>query len=230
MYYLEYAPKNNIEPKVYKNFFSNEELEKINQCINDSKKLEYGTSLYAPVIQKELSRVHIELVYPEDILKRVEEFASELCGEPVVMTHNSYYHYDKNYNTEVETPTLRPHRDFDNYYSKLTLDYQLDKTVDWDIIIEGDRYNLEVGDMLAFWGAGVIHWRENIVLQENETTTVLTLHFSNKEDHEKLNEVARDNEERVRRHNINMQDENLQNYKKIWEQERVDFNNRKNGV
>lgn len=230
MYYKEFAPKKDIEAKIYKNFFSEEELAKINQCINDSKQLEYGSSLYAPVVQAELSRVHIELVYPKDILDRVEKFASDLCGEPVVLTHNSYYHYNKNYNPEIETPVLRPHRDFDNYYSKLTLDYQLEKTVDWDIIIEGDRYNLEVGDMLAFWGAGVIHWRENIVLQEDETTTVLTLHFSNKEDHERLNEISRDNDERIKRHKINMEDENLQKYKAIWEQERVDFNNRKNGV
>lgn len=230
MYYKEFAPKKNIETKIYKNFFSDQDLKHINDCVDNLKKLEYGTSLYAPVIQKELSRIHIELVYPEHILKRVEDFASELCGEPVVLTHNSYYYYNKKYNPEIETPVLRPHRDFDNYYSKLTLDYQLEKTVDWDIIIEGDRYSLEVGDMLAFWGAGLIHWRENIVLGEDETTTVLTLHFSNAEDHERLNNLARDEKERARRHNMNMEDTNLQNYKKVWEQERVDFHNRKNGV
>lgn len=227
MYYKEFAPKKDIETKVYKNFFNAEDLKIINDAVDASKKLEYGTSLYAPVVQKELSRIHIELIYPDEMLKRIEAFASELCGEPVVMTHNSYYYYNKKYNPEIETPVLRPHRDFDNYYSKLTLDYQLEKTVDWDIIIEGDRYSLEVGDMLAFWGAGLIHWRENIVLQEDETTTVLTLHFSNAEDHNKLNELSRNNEERVKRHQINMEDEVLQNYKKIWEQERVDFNNRK---
>jgi hypothetical protein len=227
MYYKEFAPKKDIETKVYKNFFNAEDLKIINDTVDASKKLEYGTSLYAPVVQKELSRIHIELIYPDEMLKRIEAFASELCGEPVVMTHNSYYYYNKKYNPEIETPVLRPHRDFDNYYSKLTLDYQLEKTVDWDIIIEGDRYSLEVGDMLAFWGAGLIHWRENIVLQEDETTTVLTLHFSNKEDHERLNEISRDSEERERRHKINMEDEVLQNYKKIWEQERVDFKNRK---
>jgi hypothetical protein len=227
MYYKEFAPKKDIETKIYKNFFNAEDLKSINDAVDASKKLEYGTSLYAPVIQKELSRIHIELIYPDQMLKRIEAFASELCGEPVIMTHNSYYYYNKKYNPELETPVLRPHRDFDNYYSKLTLDYQLAKTVDWDIIIEGDRYSLEVGDMLAFWGAGLIHWRENIVLQEDETTTVLTLHFSNKEDHERLNEISRDSEERDRRHKTNMEDEVLQSYRKIWEQERVDFKNRK---
>lgn len=227
MYYKEFAAKKEIKTQVYKNFLSDEDIKTINECVANSKKLDYGSDLYAPVIQKELSRIHIELIYPKEMLERIEDFASKLCGEKVVLTHNSYYYYNKKYNPEIETPVLRPHRDFDNYYSKLTLDYQLEKTVGWDLIIEGDRYSLEVGDMLAFWGAGLIHWRENIVLQEDESTTVLTLHFSNEDDHKRLNNVARDSEERSRRNKINMEDESLQNYKKIWEQERVSFNNRK---
>ena len=130
----------------------------------------------------------------------------------------------------MDTPKLQPHRDFDNYYTKLTLDYQLEKTVDWDLLIEGKRYSLEIGDMLAFWGAGLIHWRENIILDENETSTVLTFHFANEDDYKKLNDLSRDPEDRKRRHEINSKDEDLKKYNLVWEQERVEFNNRKNGV
>jgi hypothetical protein len=153
-----------------------------------------------------------------------------LCGEPVILTHNSYYHYSRSYNLEIETPLLQPHRDFDNYYSKLTLDYQLEKNIDWDIIIEGDRYSLEPGDMLAFWGAGLIHWRENIVLGSEDYTTVLTLHFSSEKDHRELGELSRTKDEREKRKKANDEDPMLKKYKKVWEQERIDFNNRKNGV
>ena len=230
MDYIDYAPKQAIETNVYKNFFTQDDLKKINDSIESSKMLEPGSDFHAPSIQKSLSRVHIELKYPEDLLKKLEDFASELCGEPVVLTHNSYYHYSKKYNPEIETPILQPHRDFDNYYSKLTLDYQLDKNIDWDIIIEGNRYNLEIGDMLAFWGAGLVHWRENISLQEDESTTVLTLHFSNDQDHKELNALARTEENRAKRHERNLNDPILQKYKTVWELERVEFNNRKNGV
>ena len=230
MYYKDYAPKNTINTKVYKNFFNEDELKLINESINTQKQLEPESDFHAPVLQMSLSRVHIEVKYPIEILKKLEAFASELCGEKVILTHNSYYHYNKKYNPELETPILRPHRDFDNYYSKLTLDYQLDKNVDWDIIIEDQRYSLDVGDMLAFWGAGLVHWRENIVLGEDQSTTVLTLHFSNEDDHRRLNSFARNTEEREKRRRQNLEDPTLQEYRKKWEQERIDFNNRNKGV
>lgn len=228
MYYKDYAPKKTIETKVYKDFFTNDELTRIKDAIDKQKALEPGSDFYAPIVQESMSRVHIEVKYPEDILKKVEDFASELCGEKVVLTHNSYYHYNKMYNPEMETPILKPHRDFDNYYSKLTLDYQLEKNVDWDIIIEDERYSLEFGDMLAFWGAGLIHWRENIVLKNEESTSVLTLHFSNEEDHKELNNFARTPEEREKRRAQNKKDPAWIRYTTQWDAERTKFANREN--
>lgn len=230
MYYKKFESKTPIETKIYKDFFTNEEIDEILECINKQKELEVGSGFYAPTLQPSLGRVHIEVKYPKDILKKLEDFASKLCGERVVLTHNSYYHYNKKYNPEIETPVLRPHRDLDNYYSKLTLDYQLEKNVDWDILIENKRYSLEVGDMLAFWGAGLIHWRENIVLDENESTSVLTLHFSNEQDYENLNKVSRLPEEREKRKLANLEDDVFQDYNKKWEQERLNFNSKTKGV
>jgi len=229
MYFLEYAPKKNIETKIYKDFFTQEELQRILGSIDNAKTMAPGT-FHAPIVQEQSSRVHIEVIYPADILRKLEAFASDLCGEDVVLTHNSYYHYSKNYNQDIETPILRPHRDLDNYYSKLTLDYQLYKNVDWNIVIEGTPYNLEVGDMLAFWGAGLVHWRENIVLDKNEETAVLTLHFSNREDHQRLNNFARLPHEREKRKNANREDPSFQKYNQEWEQERVNFNKKKEEV
>ena len=228
MYYKDYAPKKTIETKIYKDFFTNDELTRIKNVIDKQKALKPGSDFYAPIVQESMSRVHIEVKYPEDILKKVEDFASELCGERVVLTHNSYYHYNKIYNPEMETPILKPHRDFDNYYSKLTLDYQLEKSVDWDIIIEDDRYSLEFGDMLAFWGAGLIHWRENIVLKNDESTSVLTLHFSNEDDHKRLNNFVRTPEEREKRRAQNKKDPDLIRYATQWDEERKSFDNREN--
>ena len=230
MYYKKFESKIPIETKIYKDFFTNEELDEILECINKQKQLEVGTDFYAATIQPLLGRVHIEVKYPKDILKKLEDFASKLCGERVILTHNSYYHYHNKYNPEIETPVLKPHRDFDNYYSKLTLDYQLEKNVDWDIIIEDERYSLEFGDMLAFWGAGLVHWRENKILNEDESTSVLTLHFSNKEDHEKLNNFSRTTEERENRKLKNLEDPILQGYKKQWEEEGIRLNNKNKGV
>ena len=70
----------------------------------------------------------------------------------------------------------------------------------------------------------------SIILDENETSTVLTFHFANEDDYKKLNDLSRDPEDRKRRHEINSKDEDLKKYNLVWEQERVEFNNRKNGV
>ena len=84
--------------------------------------------------------------------------------------------------------------------------------------------------MLAFWGAGLVHWRLNIIIDEKESTSVLTLHFSNEEDYKNLNQIARIPEEREKRKLQNFQDKIFQGYTKKWEQERVDFNSKTKGV
>ena len=69
MYYTDFASKKPIETKIYKDFFTIEELAAITDCINKQKELEFNSDFYAPVIQSALSRVHIEVNYPKDILK-----------------------------------------------------------------------------------------------------------------------------------------------------------------
>jgi hypothetical protein len=39
MYYKEYAPNKSIDTKIYKDFFTQEELSRINECINKQKQL-----------------------------------------------------------------------------------------------------------------------------------------------------------------------------------------------
>lgn len=207
-----------IKTKIYKDFFSADELSRIMKNINDSKSGLVEEDFYRPVVVEKMSRQQIEVLYPEDIKEKLEGFASELCGEPVILSHNSYLDYDGMYANE--NPSLPPHRDFDNYYSKVTFDYQISKTIDWGIVIEGDKYYLQVGDMLVFEGAKVVHWRENINLKDGDKVELLTMHFSTQKDFEELNEVARTESSRKERRLKELDDEKLQEYRRVWKEER----------
>ena len=67
MYYKKFESKTPIETKIYKDFFTNEELDEVLECINKQKQLEVGTDFYAATIQPLLGRVHIEVKYPKNI-------------------------------------------------------------------------------------------------------------------------------------------------------------------
>lgn len=193
-----HAPKNSYNPQVIRDFFTEEELAVILAIVDYQKKAKDLNEFYAPLVLPQMARMQIEVMYPIHIQRKLEQWASEIVGEEVYMFHNSYLSYNQVHSPGVN-PKLPPHFDSDNYYSKLTLDYQLDKNIDWPIRVAEDTFNLEPGDLLYFWGSGVPHWREPVLFKEGDNTEVLTMHFSNKEDFERLNMPARSPEARQER-------------------------------
>ena len=190
-----HAPKNAITPHIIKGFFTEEELEVMLAIVKYQKTSKDLSAFHSPIILPELSRMQIELMYPLSIQFKLESFASKMVGEEVFMSHNSYLSYTKEHDGSTN-PKLPVHYDSDNYFTKLTLDYQLHKNIDWPIVIEGESFNLQYGDLLVFWGAGQVHWREPVFFKEGDITEVLTMHFSTREDYDKLNDVSRDPEKR----------------------------------
>jgi hypothetical protein len=193
-----HAPKNAVTPHIVKGFFTPEELEVILAIVKYQKNAKDISAFHAPLILPDLSRMQIELMYPPSIQHKLEVFASEIVGEEVFMSHNSYLSYTKEHDTG-SNPKLPVHYDSDNYFTKLTLDYQLDSNIDWPIVIEGESFNLEYGDLLVFWGAGQAHWREPVFFKDGDNTEVLTMHFATRKDFEELNNVSRDPEKRKQR-------------------------------
>jgi hypothetical protein len=210
-----YEPKNKIEPFIVKNFFSEEEVAMLRAHIEDFRVREHTNPFYAPLLLEDMSRMQIELIYPPMLRERLERFASETVGEHVMMSHNSYLDYYGKYNVKTN-PKLPPHVDSDNYYSKLTIDYLLSKTIDWPIVIEGKPFNLEVGDLFIFWGAGQIHWRDPIALAESDRVEVLTMHFSKFDDFMSLDKSSREEETRTERRNAWKAVPRMQEYMKDY--------------
>jgi hypothetical protein len=199
-----YKPKkwgqyNDVVPHVIKGFFTKEELDEVYELINYGKSLEGKDDFHAPLVLPKMARQQIELKFAGKLLEKIEKFASDFVGEEVKMTHNSYLSYNKKHNPDAD-PKLPPHFDSDNYFTKLTMDYQLEANVDWPVVIdvngEVKSFSLEYGDLLVFWGAGAIHWREPMILDNGDNCEVLTMHFATWKDFEELNLPAREPEAR----------------------------------
>jgi hypothetical protein len=193
-----YEPKNKVVPHIIKDFFTEEEVEVLLAIIKYQKNAKDLNEFYAPLILPTMARMQIEVMYPEHIRKKLEDFASKMVGEEVRMFHNSYLDYSLEHNPDVN-PKLPVHYDSDNYFTKLTMDYQLGANIDWPIVIEGESFNLQYGDLLIFWGAGQVHWREPVRFKDGDRTEVLTMHFSAPKDFHELNLPARAPEARKQR-------------------------------
>lgn len=193
-----HSPKNKVEPHIVKNFFTNEEVEVLLSIINYQKIAKDLGEFYSPLVLPNMARMQIEVMYLPSIQRKLEIFASEIVGEEVFMSHNSYLSYNKEHSPGVN-PRLPVHYDSDNYFSKLTMDYQLNSNIDWPIVIEDEYFSLEYGDLLVFWGAGQAHWRDPVLFKEGDNTEVLTMHFSTKKDFQELNQSARAQEKRDQR-------------------------------
>jgi hypothetical protein len=193
-----YEPKIKVVPRIIKNFFTKEEVEVLLAIVKYQKNAKDLDEFFAPLVLPSMARMQIEVMYPEHIRNKLEAFATEMVGEEVRMFHNSYLDYSLEHNPDVN-PKLPVHYDSDNYFTKLTMDYQLDANIDWPIVIEGESFNLKYGDLLVFWGAGQVHWREPVKFKDGDRTEVLTMHFSAPKDFNKLNHIARSPEEREKR-------------------------------
>lgn len=224
MFHDSYKPKkwgnsNDFEPKVIHNFLSQEDLKEVWDSINTNKLIEPGSDFYAPYIYEKESRQQIELKISDRLLKYIENFASEFTGEDVIMTHNSYLSYKKSHSSSGY-PQLFPHFDSDNYFTKLTMDYQLNSNISFPIVIDVNKelksFDLKNNELLIFWGAGTIHWRKPTKFDEDDHCQVWTMHFAKKEDFEKLNLNAREVEERLKRSNYWDENTNFINHIKKY--------------
>jgi hypothetical protein len=199
-----YEPKNKIVPQVIKGFFTAEEIEALLAIVKYQKKAKYLDEFYSAFVLLSIARMQIEVMYPKTIQEKLEDFASKIVGEEVFMYRNSWFSYNKKHNINAN-PKFPVRYDLDNYFSKLTMYFQLYTNIDWPIVIEDKSFSLEYGDLLIFWGAGQAHWREPVLFKEGDHTEILTMHFSTKKDFEDLDFVTKSLElkkEKIKKWNL----------------------------
>ena len=169
--------------EVLKNFFTKNEEDVLRNLVEQNRKLERGSSRFAPMIIKSMSREQIEFLVPEEIKEKLLNTAKQFVDDPdLELTHYQYLDYFGKYG-EGASPNLPPHLDVENYYTKVSIDYQMSSNIDWAIVVEDNNFILNNNDVLVFEAAERIHWREPVLLKENDRCEVIVFHFSNKHDH-----------------------------------------------
>jgi hypothetical protein len=189
---------------IFKNFFSTEEETILRNLIETNRLLTPGTSRYAPMTIESMSRSQIEFIVPSDIENKLLELAKSFVDDPdLTLTHYQYLDYYGKYG-KGNSPNLPPHLDVENYYTKVSIDYQMSSNIDWAIVVEDESFTLKDNEVLVFEAGERIHWREPIILKENDRCEVIVFHFSNKFEHQPYAEKQMSKEERaaiMKKHN-----------------------------
>lgn len=189
---------------IFKNFFSAEEEAVLRNLVETNRLLEPGTSRYAPMIIESMSRSQIEFSIPADIENKLLILAKQFVDDPdLTLTHYQYLDYYGKYG-KGKSPNLPPHLDTENYYTKVSIDYQMSSNIDWAVVVEDEKFILKNNEVLVFEAAERIHWRDPVILKQDDRCEVIVFHFSNKLDHQPYIEKQMDKDERetiIKKHN-----------------------------
>ena len=167
---------------IVKNFFSPDEEKQLRDLVEANRLLPHGSSKQAPMIIESMSRMQIEFDVPPNIEEKLMKLAKEFVDEDLVLSHFQYLDYYGKYGNG-NSPKLPPHLDVENYYTKVSIDYQMKSNIDWAVVVEGEKFILRDNEVLVFEAADRIHWRDPIILKENDRCEVIVFHFSNRADH-----------------------------------------------
>lgn len=189
---------------IFKNFFTPDEEKTLRDLVETNRLLPPGSSRYAPMVIEQMARTQIEFDVPENILNKLISLAKQFVDDPdLELTHYQYLDYYGKYGNG-NSPMLPPHLDTENYYTKVSIDYQMKSNIDWAVVVEGEKFILKDNEVLVFEAAERIHWRDPIILKEDDRCEVIVFHFSNKYEHQPYAEKQMGIEERnmiIEKHN-----------------------------
>lgn len=114
----------------------------------------------------------------KDLEEHLNSVLSNYLGEEVVLIEYSFARYSKSFGYK---PKLFPH--FDTHEvdgQRITVDIQLNSSLLWGVVVEGEKYYFDNLDALVFSGTQQIHWRENKTLGNNDVVDMVFAHFAYK--------------------------------------------------
>jgi hypothetical protein len=204
---------------VLPNFFTDNEEKVLRNLVETNRQLEPNSSRYAPMIIESMSRMQIEFDMPKDIEKKLTDLAKQYYNDPdLILSHYQYLDYYGKYG-KGNSPMLPPHLDTENYYTKISIDYQMKSNIDWAIVVEGQKFILKDSEVLVFEAGERIHWRDPIKLKSEDRCEVIVFHFSNKDDHQPYVEKQMDQEERQKIIDYHNNMPRMQKYRKEFFEE-----------
>lgn len=98
---------------------------------------------------------------PEEITDKIIKTCSDLVdGEELILKEYNFATYRRlEKGGKVYHPSLFPHYDYNFEEATLTLDYQIDASLDWPITVDGKEFGLKNNSAVSFIGSHQVHWR-----------------------------------------------------------------------
>jgi hypothetical protein len=159
---------NNVENKIIKNVFSDNQINLIYNTIDIEQK--ENTSIVSIYAQKVW---FIDL--PNEISQHMQNLGKEIFKQNVTLDAMSFARYSNQYGNN---PNLTPHYDNAFLESKVTIDVQLRSNINWPLVVQGKSFTLKDNDALIFSGTHQIHWREHKKFNNEDFIEMLFCHFS----------------------------------------------------
>jgi hypothetical protein len=158
------------ENKVVDNIFTTNEINQIYKHVGETPE---DKRMYV----KDFSHLAYLSWLPDNIVKKVTEIARAETGLDLELRELSFARYSKFGSEDVE-PKLFPHLDETFKEPRITFDIQVESTIDWPIVVEGNSFTLKDNQAIIFSGTHQVHWREKVKFDMSDHTDMIFCHFS----------------------------------------------------
>jgi hypothetical protein len=155
------------------NFFDNETFNKIKESvyekINDDQGLSYG---------KDCTRHYRITFLPNDIQEiLLNKAKQETKNESLEIIYDQIVRYQIK---DGIVPELKKHRD--KAVGEWVMDIVIDATVDWPLVIEGEKFSNATNSVTFICGEEELHWREDFPSRnEEDYVLLLFVHLADKD-------------------------------------------------
>jgi hypothetical protein len=158
-----------IKPFVKKNFLSEEEYASVYETINKyiEKNKSEGKDAYDEPFNKLGNNGFIVYfdMFEKPVLDRFKSGLEELIGHEIHKPGILFCRYTKD---SGFSPRLLPHCDRAMKFPAVTTTIELNTTLDWDIYVEHEKFNLDKNDILVFSGSHNMHWRPHTEFNDSD--------------------------------------------------------------
>lgn len=164
------------KPIVVKDFFTPEEYASVYRTINHyiEANIAAGKDKYDAPFNKLGNNGFVVYFddFEEDVLNKLRDGLSEAVGNRVQRPGVLFCRYTKD---SGNSPRLLPHCDRAVKHPSVTTTLELDTTLEWDIYVEHEKFNLDKNEMLVFSGSHNMHWRPEAIFGDDDYFDIIIL-------------------------------------------------------
>lgn len=163
-----------LKPFVLKDFLSEEHISSIYETINEAiaKSEEEHGEPYMGDMNKLGNNGFVVFFdnFKPEVRNAVKKGLEDAIGHEIEDPGILFCRYTVD---SGQHPRLLPHADRAMPYPAITCTVELNTSLDWDIYVEDDKFNLERNDILLFSGSHTVHWRPDAVFEKDDYFDIL---------------------------------------------------------